>query len=64
MILPKITIENSEKYIPKCEKTQQIDFKPKTIKTGPLSREQHKNLSQNNKKFLKNISTQGFNYLK
>ena len=53
MTLRKITIDNSVRYIPVIEKT----------KAGSLSRKQNKKPSQNNKKFLKNISASGFKYI-
>ena len=58
MTLRKITIDNSVRYIPRSEQTK--DIKPKTKKAGSLSRKQNKQPSQNNKKFLKNISASGF----
>ena len=64
MVLRKIAIENSVRYIPKSEKTKEKEIKPKTIKAGSLPRKQNKNISQNNKKFPKNISAQGFKYPK
>ena len=42
---------------------QKKDIKPKTIKAGSLPRKQKKNISRNNKKFLKNISASGFSYI-
>ena len=53
MVLRKITIDNSVRYFPKTEKTKEKENKPKTIKAGSLPRRQHKNISQNSKKFLK-----------
>ena len=47
MVLRKITIDNSVRYIPKTEKTKEKEIKPKTIKAGSLSRRQNKNISQN-----------------
>ena len=61
MTLRKVTIDNSVRYIPVTEKTKKI--KPKTTKAGSLPRKQNKNVSQNNKKFLKNISASGFGYI-
>ena len=61
MTLRKITIDNSVRYIHKSEQTK--DIKPKTIKAGSLPRKQNKNISQNNKKFLKIISASGFKYI-
>ena len=57
MTLRKITIDNSVRYFPVTEKT-------KTTKAGSLPRKQNKNISQNNKKFIKNISASGFKDLK
>ena len=63
MTLGKITIDNSVRYIPIIEKTKEREIKPKTIKAGSLPRKQNKNISQNSKKFLKNISASGFKYI-
>ena len=63
MTLRKITIDNSVRYVPKNEQTKEKDIKPKKIKAGSLPRKQNKNVSQNNKKFLKNISASGFKYV-
>ena len=64
MVLRKRTIDNSPRYNPESEFTKEKIFKPKTIKAGSLPGKQIKYFPQNSKKFLKNISTQGFNYLK
>ena len=64
MVLRKITIDNSVRYIPKTEKTKEKEIKPKTIKAGLLPRKQTKKISQNNKKFLNNVSASGFKLLK
>ena len=64
MVLRKITIDNSVKYIPKTEKTKEKENKPKTIKAGSLPRKQSKKNSQNNKKFLNNVSASGFKLIK
>ena len=50
MVLRKIKIDNSVRYIPKAEKTKERDIKPKTIKAGSLPRKQNKK----NHKTLKN----------
>ena len=63
MVLRKITIDNSVRYIPVIEKTKERDNKPQTTKARSLSRKQNKKPSQNNKKFLKNISASGFKYI-
>ena len=62
MTLRKITIDNSVRYIPKNEQTKEREIKPKTIKAGSLPRKQNKDISQNSKEFLKNISASGFKY--
>ena len=62
MTLRKITIDNSVRYIPKLEQTRQN--KTKTIKAGSLPLKQNKKNSQNNKKFLNNVSASGFKLLK
>ena len=57
----KIIIDNSVRYIPITEKkTKEKEIKAKTIKAASLPRKQNKQPSQNNKKFLKNISASGF----
>ena len=63
MTLTKISIDNSVRYIPVTEKTKEKDAKAKTTKAGSLSRKQNKKPSQNNKKFLKNISASEFKYI-
>ena len=63
MTLRKITVDNSVRYIPKSEQTKEKDIKPKTIKAGSLPRKENKNVSQNKRKFLKNISASGFGYI-
>ena len=64
MVLRKITIDNSVRYIPVFEKIKETGNKPKKIKaSGSLPHKQNKNISQNNKKFIKNISAQGFKYI-
>ena len=62
MTLRKITIDNSVRYIPKSEQTR--ENKTKTIKAGSIPRKQNKKISQNNKKFLNNVSASGFKFLK
>ena len=62
MVLRKITIDNSVRYVPKNEKKER-ETKPKTIKAGSLPRKQNKNCSKNNKKFLTNVAASGFGYI-
>ena len=64
MTLGKITIDNSVRYVPKSEQTKEKIYKPKTTKAGSLPRKQNKNISQNSKKFLKNVAASGFTILK
>ena len=64
MVLGKITVDNSVRFIPESEQTKKRDAKPKTIKAGSLHRKQSKNISQNSKKSLKNISAQGLGTFK
>ena len=63
MTLRKITINNSIRYVPKSEQTKEKNYKPKTTKAGSLPRKQ-KSISQNSKKFLKNVAASGFAILK
>ena len=50
MVLRKITIDISVRYIPKNEQKEEKEIQPKTIKAGSLARKQNKNPSENNKK--------------
>ena len=63
MVLRKITIDNSVRYVPKSEQTKEKNIKSKTIKTGSLPRRQNKNISRNSKKFLNNVAESGFSIL-
>ena len=60
MALRKITVDNSVRFIPKTEKTNEKEIKPKKVKAGSLPRKQNKKLSQNNKKWV----ASGFGILK
>ena len=64
MVLRKITIDNSFRYIPKSEQTKEREIKPKKIKAGSVPGKQNKKISQNKKKFLKNVAASGFAILK
>ena len=57
MTLRKITIDNKGRYIPQSEQIK--ESKPSTIK----NREQNKNVSKNNKKFIKKLPAEGFGIL-
>ena len=63
MVLRKITIDNSVKYVPISEK----DIKQNTTKNKkiqPISRgNQNKNFSKNNKKVVKDFTASGFGVL-
>ena len=69
MVLRKITIDNSVRYIPKNEQTKEIKQNPTKNKIQPVSggklntKKQNKNISQNNKKFLKIVAASGFGYI-
>ena len=64
MVLGKITIDNSVRYIPIWEKVKETDNKPKKVKASvSLPRKQNKNISQNNKKFIENVAASGFKYI-
>ena len=72
----RISIDNSVRFIPKSEQTR--DNKPNIRKNKkqseqiqhisggvkPNTRKQKKNISQNNKKFLKKVTASGFKNLK
>ena len=76
MTLRKITIDNSGRYIPKKEQTKEIKQNPtknkkRSEKIQPISgggkpntRKENKKISQNNKKFIKNVVASGFAVLK
>ena len=76
MVLRRITVDNSVRYIPKSEQTR--ENKPNMMKNKKQSEKiqhfsgggklntskQNKKILQNNKKFLNNVSASGFGYLK
>ena len=76
MVLRKITVDNSVRYIPLSEQTREskpikMKNKKQSEQIQPISgggksntRKQNKNISQNNKKFLKKVTAGGFKYLK
>ena len=64
MTLRKITIDSSVRYAPKSEKPKEKEIKPKIVKAGSLPRKQNKNISPNNKEFLKKVTAGGFAILK
>ena len=76
MVLRKITVDNSVRYIPKNEQTKEskpikMKNKKQSEQIQPISgggksntRKQNKNISQNNKKFLKKVTAGGLKYLK
>ena len=63
MVLRKTTVDTSVRYSPKSEQTKEKENKRKTKKADSLLFKQYKNFSQDIKKFLKNISAQGFKYI-
>ena len=76
MVLRKITIDNSVRYIPKNEQTKEIKQnkiknKKQSEQIQPISgggksntRKQNKKFSKNNKKFVKDFTAGGFAILK
>ena len=64
MVLWKITIDNSVNYIARSEQTKGKDIKLDKIKNNLLPRKQNKNISQNNKVFIKDFAAQRFRLLK
>ena len=64
MVLRKITIDISVRYIPASEKTKGKEIKPNTIENNSNTGKQNKNNSQNSKKFLLKVSVQGSIYPK
>ena len=64
MVLRKITIDNSVKYVPITEKDiKQNTMKNKKIQSVSGRGKQTKKLSKNNKKILKNVAASGFGVL-
>ena len=57
MVLRKIAVDESVRYIPKSDQTKEKEIKPK--KAGSLPCRQNKNISQNNTKFLKKGAASG-----
>ena len=62
MVLSKITVDNSVRYIPKSEQTKERDSKPKTTKAGSLPRKQKK-IHKTIKSFLIMFQHQDLNSL-
>ena len=60
----KIAVDNIVRYVPKSEQTKERNSTPKTTKAGSIPRKQNQKISQNNKKFLNNVSASGFKLLK
>ena len=60
MVLRKITIDNSVRFIRQTEQSRERDIKPKSIKAGSLLRKQNKNISETIKKFKENVAAGGF----
>ena len=68
MVLRKISIDNSVKYIPMIEKeikqnTTKNEKQSEKIQSISGGGKQNKNCSKNNKKFLKNVAASGFSIL-
>ena len=52
MVLRKITIDNSVKYVPQSKQTQERDIKQNKMKYKSLHHKQNRKLSRNSKKFI------------
>ena len=64
MVLRKITIDNSVKYVPITEKDiKQNTTKNKKIQAISGEDKQKKKFSKNNKKFVKDFTASGFSIL-
>ena len=66
MVLRKITIDNSVRYIHKTEKTKEKEIKPKTVKAAKLvlfDVNKIKLFHEIVKKFLRNVAASGFGVL-
>ena len=64
MVLRKITIDNSVKYVPITETDiKQYTTKNKKIQPIPGGGKQNKKFSKNNKKFVKDFTASGFGVL-
>ena len=72
MVLIKITIDISVRYIPKSEQRKEIkqntiksekQIQPISGRAKPNTRKQNKNISQNRKKSLKIVAAGGFVYI-
>ena len=65
MVLRKITIDNSVKYVPITEKEiKQNTSKNKKFQPISGGGKQNKKFSKNNKKFVKDFTASGFGILK
>ena len=64
MVLRKITIDNSVRFIPKSEQTRDKLIKPNTIKNKLLPRKQGRGIPRSKKISLRNIAAGGFGILK
>ena len=58
--IEKITVDNRVRYFPKNQQSKEKDTKPVTIKNNSNPGKHNEKISQNNKKFRRNISAQGF----
>ena len=59
MVLRKISIDNSVRYVPKSEQTNEI----KNKKQVQLEGKPNKKFSKNNEKFVKDFTASGFGVL-
>ena len=52
MVMRKITVDNSVRYVPKNEQTKEKEIKPRKMKAASFLRKQNKKLSRNIKKWI------------
>ena len=57
MVLRKVAVDNSVRYIPKSEQTKEVKQNTRRNK------KQNENISQNSEKFLKIVAPSGFGVL-
>ena len=63
MVLRKITIDNSVRYVPKTEQTKEKNTKPKTTKAGSLPRKKTKTFHKTIKNLLMILQQVDLEYL-
>ena len=64
MVLRKITVDNSVRFVPIRGKTKETDIKPKKIKAGSIPRKQNQKTFAKQQKLLENVAASGLGILK